>query len=156
MSFGIPDQPQKRRAAGGGGLVFLIVLALGAFFIFGNMRTGGGVNPGADPARGGGDLIEPAERSARADSPTHPDRGDWEMQDVDIDNRANANNRRRSSSDDKTTQGDWSLEQVPAKENRADDSRFKFSDQSQGSAEKPKSTKQGDWELEEVPGKGGG
>ena len=149
MSYGLPPEPRKRRATGGGGLVFLIVLALGAFFIF-----RGGFNGGQPPGQDGG-ALDPFEATGQSDrtEPTSRQRaesGDWEMEDVAIDKRKSNSGRRTTGDSDKTTSGDWALEELPASQDKRD-SGFKFSDQTAPGP--PKSTEKGDWKLEEVPDK---
>jgi hypothetical protein len=155
MSYGTPQQTSKSP----GGLLFLIILAVAAFMIFGR-GTGG--TPDAKP-RLPGDWNDNSQLPGSEsipdkpdwESPKRPDRGssndsDWESPPVE-------KSRMPSNTGGDADDSDWSIEEVDQKnsENQNPSNkqpRFEVSNENDSQA-KPKSTRKGDWELEEVTNK---
>ena len=167
MSYGnYGGQPRR----GGPSMIFLVLLFIGGFFIMNFLRTQGSSSPNGvqipdrreqndyqpgdfETQRGiGRNEVEPkggiygedhAERPA-----SHPDAGDWSMEDVKSEK---VSNKSRQPKSERTDRGDWTIEEVPTGDKK--DPQFNVSKSNQDSKPKSKSTKRGDWELEEVDNK---
>ena len=164
MSYGNHGGQPKR---GGSGIMFLVMLLVGGFFIMNFLRTQGSVDRGSQmpddgQPRGGyvDDNYGPPQINRPAAEPkggiygegqaerpaTHRDANDWDMQEVNSQSRKTSGQRRPVTN--QTEQGDWSIEEVPT--DAKQEPRFNLSNPAEVDTPSSKSTKSGDWELEEI------
>lgn len=158
MSYGSVPQPRMRKS--GGGMMFLIILAIGAFLFMNSLRGPGGNQQTApeqgsyepedilgtrdaelerqreDILGGGGDFEgQPMPSGSNANRS-----GDWQMEDAGT-KQTNASKAPKST----TTKGDWSMEEVDGKQDPND--QFKFSNPK---SDDKSSKSGGDWSLEDA------
>jgi hypothetical protein len=159
MSYGSAPNPRMRKS--GGGMIFIIILAIGAFLLFNNRGGPGGNQPKApdqgsydpedilgsrddelerqrkDILGGGGDFEgSPMPSGSNADRS-----GDWQIEDAGT-KQSDTSNSRNST----TTKGDWSIEDVDGK--KKGDDQFKSSNPPPAKEATPKSD--GDWSIEDA------
>ena len=164
MSYGNPSEATPNRS--GSGIMFLVMLFVAGVFIMNLLRQQGN-SPGGNLPNGSGQgeyapveyENEPSAENGtdsqggiygkgRGERPaTHPDAGDWDMQDVQTSKHHAVEVDKNERSNRTTENGDWSMEQVPTKDKKSQH----FNVSKKGSQKpKSKSTRNGDWELEEV------
>lgn len=167
MSYGNSGQYAGAPKRRGSGVMFLVMLFVGGFFIMNFLRQQGAENPGQNvPDRstqrdiGSADYdrgpINPIERTeskggiygaGQAERPAiHPDASDWDM-DTDSSKRASTS-ARTTEAPKRTERGDWAMEEAPAGGKKNEPS-FNLSNKT-GDSPVSKSTTNGDWVAEEV------
>ena len=171
MSYNLPtEQPTRRKS--GGGMLFFIMLAIGAYLIF--ARQPGALQPpgnNIEPATEQVDRRSTADRKLprRRDEVTGghgnpmPSSGktgaaqDCSMNDVAT--QQNANSQRPKSAPAKTENGNWAMEEVDPR--KSNNNQFKFSNPTESTsggdwqiddAKGNKKTENGDWSIEEISG----
>lgn len=158
MSYGSSPAPGKKA---GGGLIFLIIIGIGAYLLLSSRGPAGNQNnagPGLDrsadydlpdtdrqPARssgleefGGGGDFDPAAQSARS--------SDWAIEDATPEKSSPAVKNGNASG---TANGDWSIKDASGK--KSDDNQFQFSQPATGS-NKSSNTVGGDWSIDDASG----
>lgn len=155
-------------------MMFVVIAAIG-FYLFTTMQKARQAQPNIDDRPSSripgeqadhqgpyGDSVYQKPEQSRPE--LHPDRSDWDMEEVPTGRRAESNAVELDLGDPdgkdrkgkRTDKGDWSMEEVYDEDEIAlpGEAGFKASN-SVEKKPKTKSTRKGDWELEEVDNDGG-